>query len=49
MANCHYNYVKREHHFDKDVWVTRKGAVRAGLDELGIIPGSMGPLAHCTR
>ena len=48
-VNCHHNYVKREHHFDKDVWVTRKGAVRAGLDELGIIPGSMGARSYIVR
>jgi tRNA-splicing ligase RtcB len=41
-VNCHHNYVTREHHFGKDVYVTRKGAVRAGEGELGIIPGSMG-------
>ncbi|HRP12072.1 MAG TPA: RtcB family protein, partial [Terricaulis sp.] len=41
-VNCHHNYVAREHHFGADVWVTRKGAVRAGQGELGIIPGSMG-------
>jgi tRNA-splicing ligase RtcB len=41
-VNCHHNYVSREHHFNEDVLVTRKGAVRAGLGELGIIPGSMG-------
>ncbi len=41
-VNCHHNYVAREHHYDADVWVTRKGAVRAGVGEYGIIPGSMG-------
>lgn len=40
--NCHHNYVQKEHHFDTDVYVTRKGAIRAGEGELGIIPGSMG-------
>src|SRR5689334_21755327 len=39
-VNCHHNYVTQERHFGKDVWLTRKGAVRAGLGELGIIPGS---------
>jgi len=28
-VNCHHNYVAREHHYGKNVWVTRKGAVRA--------------------
>jgi tRNA-splicing ligase RtcB len=41
-VNCHHNYVQKEHHFSADVRVTRKGAVRAGDGELGIIPGSMG-------
>ena len=40
--NCHHNYATREHHFGEDVWVTRKGAVRAREGDLGIIPGSMG-------
>ena len=41
-VNCHHNYTARERHFGEDVLVTRKGAVRAGRGELGIIPGSMG-------
>jgi tRNA-splicing ligase RtcB (3'-phosphate/5'-hydroxy nucleic acid ligase) len=41
-VDCHHNYVAKEHHFGKDVWVTRKGAVRARVGDLGIIPGSMG-------
>jgi len=41
-VNCHHNYVEQETHFGAEVWVTRKGAVRAGAGELGIIPGSMG-------
>ena len=41
-VNCHHNYVERENHFGKNVWVTRKGAVRARTGDLGIIPGSMG-------
>lgn len=48
-VNCHHNYVAREHHFGEDVWVTRKGAVRAGRDELGIIPGSMGARSYIVR
>lgn len=48
-VNCHHNYVAREHHYGADVWVTRKGAVRAGLDELGIIPGSMGTRSYIVR
>jgi tRNA-splicing ligase RtcB len=41
-VNCHHNYVSREHHYGQNVYLTRKGAVRAGLGEMGIIPGSMG-------
>lgn len=40
--NCHHNYVEKENHFGKNLWVTRKGAIRARKDDLGIIPGSMG-------
>jgi tRNA-splicing ligase RtcB len=48
-VNCHHNYVVTEHHFGEDVWVTRKGAVRAGSGELGIIPGSMGARSFIVR
>lgn len=40
--NCHHNYISREQHFGKNVWVTRKGAVLARKGVYGIIPGSMG-------
>lgn len=49
VVNCHHNYVAREHHFDADVWVTRKGAIRAGRGELGIVPGSMGTRSYIVR
>ncbi|HUS24607.1 MAG TPA: RtcB family protein [Candidatus Binatia bacterium] len=48
-VNCHHNYVQREHHFGADVWLTRKGAIRAGKGELGIIPGSMGAKSYVVR
>ncbi|MEJ7597076.1 MAG: RtcB family protein [Kofleriaceae bacterium] len=48
-VNCHHNYVTKEHHFGKDVFVTRKGAVRARLGDLGIIPGSMGARSFIVR
>jgi tRNA-splicing ligase RtcB len=48
-VNCHHNYVAREHHYGKDVFVTRKGAVRAGLGDMGIIPGSMGARSFIVR
>ncbi len=47
--NCHHNYVQREHHYGADVYVTRKGAIRAGKGELGIIPGSMGTPSYIVR
>lgn len=47
--DCHHNYVTRERHFGRDVFVTRKGAVRAGQGELGIIPGSMGARSYIVR
>jgi tRNA-splicing ligase RtcB len=48
-VNCHHNYVARERHFGEDVFVTRKGAVRAREGELGIIPGSMGARSFIVR
>lgn len=47
--NCHHNYIAKERHFGEDCWVTRKGAVRAGAGELGIIPGSMGARSYIVR
>ena len=48
-VNCHHNYVAREHHFGANVFVTRKGAVRAREGDLGIIPGSMGAKSFIVR
>ncbi len=47
--NCHHNYVSREHHFGKNILVTRKGAVRAAKGVMGIIPGSMGARSFIVR
>ena len=47
--NCHHNYVAKERHYGEEVYVTRKGAVRAGKGELGIIPGSMGTRSYIVR
>ena len=41
-VNCHHNYAEKEVHFGEEVYVTRKGAVRAQEEDYGIIPGSMG-------
>ena len=48
-VNCHHNYVERERHYDEDVWVTRKGALRARAGDMGIIPGSMGAKSFIVR
>lgn len=48
-VNCHHNYVAFERHGGVPVMVTRKGAVRAGLGDLGIIPGSMGARTYIVR
>lgn len=48
-VNCHHNYVADEVHFGESVLVTRKGAIRAGRGELGIIPGSMGTGSFIVR
>lgn len=49
VVNCHHNYVAIEHHYGENVFVTRKGAVRARKGELGIIPGSMGARSYIVR
>ncbi|MGQ4646033.1 RtcB family protein [Lyngbya aestuarii] len=41
-VNCHHNYAEKEVHFGEEVYLTRKGAVRAREEDYGIIPGSMG-------
>lgn len=48
-VNCHHNYVNRERHYDKEVLVTRKGAVSAQKGQMGIIPGSMGARSFIVR
>lgn len=48
-VNCHHNYISRENHFNSNVWVTRKGALRARTGDLGIIPGSMGTGSFIVR
>lgn len=46
---CHHNYVSEETHYGEELLVTRKGAIRAGKDEMGIIPGSMGTRSYIVR
>lgn len=48
-VNCHHNYVAVENHFGQNVYVTRKGAVRAREGDMGIIPGSMGARSFIVR
>ncbi|WP_299018379.1 RtcB family protein [uncultured Photobacterium sp.] len=48
-VNCHHNYVQQELHYNKQVWITRKGAISARKGELGIIPGSMGASSFIVR
>jgi tRNA-splicing ligase RtcB (3'-phosphate/5'-hydroxy nucleic acid ligase) len=47
--NCHHNYVARENHFGENLLVTRKGAIRAGVGDMGVIPGSMGARSFIVR
>lgn len=46
LINCHHNYAALENHYNKNVWVHRKGAIRAREGELGIIPGAMGSYSY---
>src|SRR5947199_6415272 len=47
--NCHHNYVARERHYNQNILITRKGAVRAREGDMGIIPGSMGARSYIVR
>ncbi len=47
--NCHHNFTQREHHLGRDVWLTRKGAIKAGVGDEGVIPGSMGTRSYIVR
>ena len=46
---CHHNFTKREHHFGKNILVSRKGAIEARAGQLGLIPGSMGTRSYVVR
>ena len=48
-VDAHHNYTERENHFGKNIWVTRKGAIRARRDDYGLIPGSMGAKSYLVR
>jgi tRNA-splicing ligase RtcB len=44
--NCHHNFTQREVHAGRELWVTRKGAIKADVGDLGVIPGSMGTRSY---
>jgi tRNA-splicing ligase RtcB len=46
IINCHHNYTTQERHYGRKLWITRKGAIRAGAGDLGLIPGSMGTRSY---
>jgi tRNA-splicing ligase RtcB len=47
--NCHHNFTQREAHNGVEVWITRKGAIKAATGDLGVIPGSMGTRSYIVR
>ena len=46
---CHHNFTQKERHYDKDVLVSRKGAIQAKEGQMGLIPGSMGTASYVVR
>ncbi len=48
-VNCHHNFTQRETHGGQELWITRKGAIKAGPGDLGVIPGSMGTRSYIVR
>ncbi len=46
LVSCHHNFVACECHGGRDLWVHRKGAIRANPGEPGLIPGSMGTASY---
>ncbi|MCL2490927.1 MAG: RtcB family protein [Propionibacteriaceae bacterium] len=49
QINCHHNYVAEETYDGELLFVTRKGAIRAGTGDMGLIPGSMGTGSYVVR
>jgi RNA-splicing ligase RtcB len=47
--NCHHNFTRREVHHGDELWITRKGAIKADTGDLGVIPGSMGTRSYIVR
>ena len=48
-VNCHHNFTQLEHHLGRDVWLTRKGAIKAAVGDEGVIPGSMGTRSYIVK
>ena len=48
-VNCHHNFTEPETHEGVDLWITRKGAIKAGPDDMGVIPGSMGTRSYIVK
>jgi tRNA-splicing ligase RtcB len=44
--NCHHNFTQREVHGGQELWITRKGAIKADRGDLGVVPGSMGTSSY---
>lgn len=47
--NCHHNFTVKETHGGQDLWITRKGAIKADIDDWGVIPGSMGTKSYIVQ
>ena len=48
-VNCHHNYTELEEFDGRRLWITRKGAIHAGVGSRGLIPGSMGQRSYVVR
>jgi tRNA-splicing ligase RtcB len=48
-VNAHHNFTQMEHHHGRDLWITRKGAIKADVGDDGVIPGSMGTRSYIVR
>lgn len=46
IINCHHNFTTREHHMGQDLLISRKGAIKANVGDMGLIPGSMGTASY---
>lgn len=47
--NCHHNFTQLENHGGKNLWITRKGAIKAATGDEGVIPGSMGTRSYIVK